>query len=361
MDSALRDYPELVKEYFGTLIPSNDNKFAALNMAVWSGGAFIYVPPGVQVDIPLQAYFRINAENMGQFERTLIIADEGSYVHYVEGCSAPIYSSDSLHSAVVEIVAKKGKIDVIFANAAFVEKTMTATATPEHFDNTFNTNARGTYFTVQKALPYLNDRASIILVASAGLTAAAALPQLAFGQSKEPPFKISLAEWSLHRTLKEGKLDNRDFAKTAKQDYGIEAIEYVNQFWMDKAQDKAYVAELKKRSEDLGVKTMLIMCDNEGNLGDSDDAKRTKSVENHYKWVEAAKELGCHSIRVNARSNAKLTPEDRACLCFIHLDNDRPEDVRPKALRRDGLRLGERLWTGKACGPERDLAGRRHS
>src|SRR4249920_2273783 len=108
MDSALRDYPDLVKEYFGTLIPPNDNKFAALNSAVWSGGSFIYVPPGVHVDIPLQAYFRINAENMGQFERTLIIADEGSYVHYVEGCSAPIYSSDSLHSAVVEIVAKKG-------------------------------------------------------------------------------------------------------------------------------------------------------------------------------------------------------------------------------------------------------------
>ena len=108
MDSALRDYPDLVKEYFGTLIPPNDNKFAALNSAVWSGGSFIYVPPGVHVDIPLQAYFRINAENMGQFERTLIIADEGSYVHYVEGCSAPIYTTDSLHSAVVEIIAKKG-------------------------------------------------------------------------------------------------------------------------------------------------------------------------------------------------------------------------------------------------------------
>ncbi|HET9723655.1 MAG TPA: Fe-S cluster assembly protein SufB, partial [Actinomycetota bacterium] len=88
MDSALRDHPDIVKEYFGTIIPANDNKFAALNSAVWSGGSFIYVPPGVHVDIPLQAYFRINAENMGQFERTLIIADEGSYVHYVEGCSA---------------------------------------------------------------------------------------------------------------------------------------------------------------------------------------------------------------------------------------------------------------------------------
>ena len=108
MDSALRDYPDLVREHFGTVIPANDNKFAALNSAVWSGGSFIYVPPGVHVDIPLQAYFRINAENMGQFERTLIIADEGSYVHYVEGCSAPIYTSDSLHSAVVEIKAMRG-------------------------------------------------------------------------------------------------------------------------------------------------------------------------------------------------------------------------------------------------------------
>jgi Fe-S cluster assembly protein SufB len=107
MDTALREYPELVKEYFGKLIPPNDNKFAALNSAVWSGGSFIYVPPGVKVDMPLQAYFRINAENMGQFERTLIIADEGSEVHYIEGCSAPVYSTDSLHSAVVEIVCKK--------------------------------------------------------------------------------------------------------------------------------------------------------------------------------------------------------------------------------------------------------------
>ncbi|AGS34877.1 hypothetical protein B841_07020 [Corynebacterium maris DSM 45190] len=106
-DTALQEYPELFKEYFGTVIPAGDNKFSALNTAVWSGGSFIYVPPGVHVDIPLQAYFRINTENMGQFERTLIIADEGSYVHYVEGCTAPIYKSDSLHSAVVEIIVKK--------------------------------------------------------------------------------------------------------------------------------------------------------------------------------------------------------------------------------------------------------------
>ena len=108
MDSAVREHPELVRRYFGTVIPPNDNKFAALNSAVWSGGSFIYVPPGVKVDMPLQAYFRINAENMGQFERTLIIADEGSQVHYVEGCSAPVYSTDSLHSAVVELVALPG-------------------------------------------------------------------------------------------------------------------------------------------------------------------------------------------------------------------------------------------------------------
>ena len=108
MDSALREHEDLVKQYFGTIIPQNDNKFAALNSAVWSGGSFIYVPPGVTIEMPLQAYFRINAENMGQFERTLIIVDEGAYVHYVEGCTAPIYSTDSLHSAVVEIVVKKG-------------------------------------------------------------------------------------------------------------------------------------------------------------------------------------------------------------------------------------------------------------
>jgi Fe-S cluster assembly protein SufB len=108
MDGAVREYPDLVKQYFGTIIPANDNKFAALNSAVWSGGSFIYVPEGVRVEVPLQAYFRINAENMGQFERTLIICAPGSYVHYVEGCTAPTYSSDSLHSAVVEIIVQEG-------------------------------------------------------------------------------------------------------------------------------------------------------------------------------------------------------------------------------------------------------------
>ncbi|GAA1755298.1 Fe-S cluster assembly protein SufB [Nonomuraea bangladeshensis] len=106
-DTGLKEHEELFKEYFGSVIPVGDNKFAALNTSVWSGGSFIYVPPNVEVEIPLQAYFRINTENMGQFERTLIIVDENSYVHYVEGCTAPIYSSDSLHSAVVEIIVKK--------------------------------------------------------------------------------------------------------------------------------------------------------------------------------------------------------------------------------------------------------------
>jgi len=106
-DTAIREYPDLVREYFATIIPPADNKFAALNSAVWSGGSFIYVPKGVKIEFPLQAYFRINAENMGQFERTLIIVDEGAEVHYVEGCTAPMYSTESLHSAVVEIIVKK--------------------------------------------------------------------------------------------------------------------------------------------------------------------------------------------------------------------------------------------------------------
>jgi len=107
-DSAVREHPDLLREYFGTIIPPSDNKFAALNSAVWSGGSFIYVPKGVKVEFPLQAYFRINAANMGQFERTLIIVDEGAYCHYVEGCTAPTYSTESLHSAVVEVIAKRG-------------------------------------------------------------------------------------------------------------------------------------------------------------------------------------------------------------------------------------------------------------
>src|SRR5678815_1346415 len=108
MDSGLREHEDIVREYFASIIPANDNKLAALNSAVWSGGSFVYVPKGVHVEMPLQAYFRINTENMGQFERTLIIADEGSYVHYVEGCTAPVWTTDSLHSAVVELIAKPG-------------------------------------------------------------------------------------------------------------------------------------------------------------------------------------------------------------------------------------------------------------
>ncbi len=108
MDTALKEHEDIIREHFGTIIPPADNKFAALNSAVWSGGSFVWVPAGVRVEIPLQAYFRINTENMGQFERTLIIAEPGSYVHYIEGCTAPVYSSDSLHSAVVELIAKPG-------------------------------------------------------------------------------------------------------------------------------------------------------------------------------------------------------------------------------------------------------------
>jgi sugar phosphate isomerase/epimerase len=118
----------------------------------------------------------------------------------------------------------------------------------------------------------------------------------------KPLFEISLAEWSLHRTINDGKLDNLDFPALAKNEFGIEAVEYVNQFFKDKAEDAAYLAELNKRAKDSGVKNVLIMIDGEGSLGDPDDNKRTKAVENHYKWVEAAKTLGCHSIRVNAHS-----------------------------------------------------------
>ncbi len=107
-DQALKEYPDLFKEHYGTIVPPEDNKFSALNSAVWSGGSFVYVPPGVEVPLPLQAYFRINGENTGQFERTLIIVDEGAQVHYIEGCTAPIYATDSLHVAVVEVIAKKG-------------------------------------------------------------------------------------------------------------------------------------------------------------------------------------------------------------------------------------------------------------
>ena len=156
------------------------------------------------------------------------------------------------------------------------------------------------------------------IAASASLAAAAVLPHIARAQAgSEPLFRVSLAEWSLHKAIRAGELDNRDFAKTAKQDFGIDAIEYVNQLWgardewMAKAKDKSYVGELKKRADDLGVKTLLIMCDNPGLMGDSDETKRLQHVESHYAWVEVAKELGCHSIRTNARSVARLSPEEQ--------------------------------------------------
>ena len=118
-------------------------------------------------------------------------------------------------------------------------------------------------------------------------------------------FKISLAEWSLHRTLQSGKIDHLDFCKVAKNDFGLDAVEYVNSFFFDKAQDQSYLKEMKQRADDLGVKSSLIMCDNEGSLGDPDPIARTKAVENHYKWIDAGKYLGCHSIRVNAQSEGE--------------------------------------------------------
>ena len=145
---------------------------------------------------------------------------------------------------------------------------------------------------------------------SAFATAALALGGCATtGGGGKPLFKISLAEWSLNKALFGKKMDHLDFPKTAKQDYGIEAIELVNQFFMDKAKDTKYLAEFKKRADDLGVKILLIMCDDEGELGHSDEKERLKAVENHYKWVEAAKFFGCHSIRVNAY--AKGTPDEQ--------------------------------------------------
>lgn len=146
--------------------------------------------------------------------------------------------------------------------------------------------------------------------ATAGILALPAWPALA--QEKAPLFKISLAQWSLHKALFAGKLKNLDFAQQATTEYGIDAVEYVNQFFKDKAKDQKYLAEMKTRSDDQGVKNVLIMIDGEGQIGDPDSAKRTKAVENHYPWVDAAKYLGCHSIRVNAYS--KGTPEEQAKL-----------------------------------------------
>lgn len=152
-----------------------------------------------------------------------------------------------------------------------------------------------------------------VLKAAAAFAAAGLMGPLAKAADKKPLFEISLAEWSLHRTINSGKLDNLDFAKTAKHDYGIHAIEFVNQFFKDKAKDTAYLTELKKRADGEGVKMLLIMCDGEGALGDADEKKRQTAVENHFKWVEAAKFLGCHSIRVNAQSAGSYDEQvDRA-------------------------------------------------
>ncbi|QDV70266.1 Xylose isomerase-like TIM barrel [Rosistilla carotiformis] len=150
------------------------------------------------------------------------------------------------------------------------------------------------------------------IAASAAAFSLSSLGSSAFAQAAtKPKFKISLAEWSLHRTIRGGKLDNLQFAETAKNEFGIEGIEYVNQFFKDKAKDAAYLAELNKRAEDNGVKQLLIMIDGEGRLGDPDDKKRTQAVENHYKWVEAAKELGCHSVRVNAGSSGEYEEQQK--------------------------------------------------
>jgi sugar phosphate isomerase/epimerase len=130
-------------------------------------------------------------------------------------------------------------------------------------------------------------------------------------KAPEPPFLISLAEWSFHRALFAKEMDHLDFAKVAKTQFEIDAIEYVNQFFKDKAKDQQYLAEMKKRADDHGVKSVLIMCDGEGNLGDPDDGLRAKAVENHHRWVEAAKFLGCHSIRVNARSEGNFEEQQK--------------------------------------------------
>jgi sugar phosphate isomerase/epimerase len=156
------------------------------------------------------------------------------------------------------------------------------------------------------------ERAAAAFPAAALARVSVLLSSLQACRMREPLFRISLAEWSLHRTLNEGRLDNLDFPVTARIDYGLEAVEYVNTFFKDKARDTTYLSELKTRADDHGVRNLLIMCDGEGALGDPDDAARTTAVENHYRWVEAAQFLGCHSIRVNAQSDG--TPEEQRAL-----------------------------------------------
>lgn len=158
------------------------------------------------------------------------------------------------------------------------------------------------------------DRRTALKLAALGvahMTTPALFAQSTKPAGKTPLFKISLAEWSFHRTLGSGQMDHLDFALTAKREYGLDAVEYVNSFFKTKAQDAAYLAEMKKRCADAGVRSLLIMCDGEGALGDPDDAKRKQAVENHHKWIDAAKELGCHSIRVNAQSGGSYEEQQK--------------------------------------------------
>ncbi len=162
-------------------------------------------------------------------------------------------------------------------------------------------------------MPIATQTRRTFLASSAAIAATACLPRSArsAGTADGPLFRISLAQWSLHRTIFAGELDNLDFPRSAKQDYGIEAVEYVNQFFKDKARDTGYLAELAKRAADEGVTNVLIMCDGLGNLGDPDDAARKKAIENHFPWVEAAKRLGCHSVRVNAASEGSFAEQQK--------------------------------------------------
>jgi L-ribulose-5-phosphate 3-epimerase len=149
------------------------------------------------------------------------------------------------------------------------------------------------------------------LKGSLGLLAGLSVSEFVQGAEKKPLYSISLAEWSLHRTLRAGKMDHLDFAHRAKKEFGIDAVEYVNQFFFDKAKDQSYLAEMKKRAAGEGVTSVLIMIDREGNLGDPDAKKRMQAIENHHKWVDAAKYLGCHSIRVNARSRGSYEEQQK--------------------------------------------------
>ncbi len=166
----------------------------------------------------------------------------------------------------------------------------------------------------QSRREFLKQTAQLLAAASSVPLAAGSV----FAKGKEPLFQISLAQWSFHQTLFGGKMNHLDFTRVAKRDYGIEGVEYVNQFFKDKARDQSYLAEMKKIADGEGVKSVLIMCDSEGYLGDPDEKKRTEAVENHYKWVEAAKFLGCHSIRVNARSSGSYDEQMKLAADGLH-------------------------------------------